>query len=200
MLFKKPKYYKDCSELPIGIFFKILETKDVNLLLIKGKHKKLLEVWESILKEYEQLTGSPEYTNQLAKTNNECKKTIRLNAIIAIYWLLHFDKEGDYSEQLAYWNVTGKDETQVRTQILQEQTKLNIDRIKLEARQKLKQSTQENKSFEDIKAIVEESRGGNYIDSNKVTVKEWIAMCKRLEEKSKAIKSISNGRGKDNGE
>jgi hypothetical protein len=193
MFLKKPKYYKDCSELPVGIFFKILETQDISLLCYYGKKKDLTEVWEAIIKEYEQLTGSPEYSTYLAKTNADCIRINRMNSLVGLYWLKHLDPTNDYSELETYWGVNGLDLNQIKTKLLQERTKFNIDIVKREAQKNLK-GDKEKQSMEDIKIMLEENLNKDYIDTEKVSVKEWVAMCKRVEQK---FKSLQHGR-KDN--
>jgi hypothetical protein len=201
-LLRKAKYYKDCSELPVGTFFKILDKQDLTLLCYYGKlkAKELQPIWELIISEYETLTGSPEYHNQLAKSNNDCIRITKLNAMIALFWLVHYDKDRDYSEELTYWGLRGNDEQSIKTQILLERTKLSIDQSKRKAKEQAKKFENEDKSFEDIKAIIEEWRSGNYIDANKMTVKEWVSVCKRINQKSKAIKALNDGRRANKGE
>lgn len=192
-MFVKPKYYKDCSELPVGIFFKILETQDLSLLCYKGKKKGLQEVWESIIKEYEQLTGIPEYSTYLAKTNADCIKINRMNSLIGLYWLKYLDPSNDHSALEDYWEVKGLDLNQIKTKILQERTKFNIELVKRESQKNIK-GNKEKQSMEDIKIMLEENLNKDYIDTEKVSVKEWVAMCKRVEQK---FKSLQHGR-KDN--
>lgn len=194
MFLKKAKYYKDCSELPVGVFFKILETQDVNLLCYSGKKKGLTEIWEAIIKEYEILTGSPEYSTYLAKTNADCIRINRMNSLVGLYWLKHLDPNSDYAELERYWGVSGMDLSGIRTKILQERTKFNIDIVKRDAQKKLKGETKKQ-SIEDIKIMLAENLNLKYeIDTDKTSVKEWVAMCNRVEQK---FKLLQHGR-KDN--
>lgn len=56
------EYYKNCSELPLKIFFEIANDVENNLhlLVIKGEFDKakMLEVWESIVLEYSKLDNN----------------------------------------------------------------------------------------------------------------------------------------------
>lgn len=191
MFLKKAKYYKDCSELPVGVFFKILETQDLNLLCYKGKKKDLEPIWEGIIKEYEILTGSPEYSTYLAKTNQDCIRINRMNSLIGLYWLKHLDPNSDYSELERYWGVSGMDLNGLKTKILQERTKFNIDQVKKEAQKNLK-GEQESATIDDIKIWLQENLNIKYeIDTEKTSVKTWVSMVKRVEAK---FKSLQHGR------
>ena len=61
-MFKKPKIYSSVDNCPIGIFNKVLETKDYNLLCYNGKAKpqRLLESFKIIYDEYLKLFGIPD--------------------------------------------------------------------------------------------------------------------------------------------
>lgn len=197
-VFKKAKIYKTCSELPIGVFFRILESNDLTLLCVEGKVKQdqLKLTWESIIKEYEVITGKPEYTNTLIRTIDDCKKIQRLNALTALFWMMCYEPNGDYAEHIEYWGIRGKDANSVKTQLLQERTKFNIDLIKREGKESVKARPQ---SFESLKAKVEYILNKDYIDETRTSVKQWVEYCKLVEEKTKAIKSVNErGRGKDN--
>lgn len=199
-VFQRAKIYSSCSELPIGVFFRILETNNLMLLCHKGKAKQdqVDKIWESIIKEYEVLTGKPEYTNVLIRTIDDCKKVQRLNALTALYWLMCYEPNADYKEYFEYWGVRGSDANSVKTQLLQERTKFNIDLIKREGKETVKVKP---KSFESIKARVEYALNKDCIDEAKTSVKQWIEYCNLVEEKTKAIKSVNErGRGKNNGE
>ena len=197
-VFKKVKVYSNCSELPIGIFFKVLESNDLTLLCAEGKAKQdqLKRTWESIIKEYEVITGKPNYTNTLVRTIDDCKKIQRLNALTALFWMMCYEPSGDYKEYIEYWGVRGSDANSVKTQLLQERTKFNIDLIKREGKETVKVKPQ---SFESLKAKVEYILNKDYIDETRTSVKQWVEYCKLVEEKTKAIKSVNErGRGKDN--
>ena len=197
-VFKKAKRYKTCSELPIGVFFRILGSNDLTLLCVEGKAKQdqLKLTWESIIKEYEVITGKPEYTNTLIRTIDDCKKIQRLNALTALFWMMCYEPNGDYDEHIEYWGIRGKDANSVKTQLLQERTKFNIDLIKREGKESVKARPQ---SFESLKAKVEYILNKDYIDEARTSVKQWVEYCKLVEEKTKAIKSVNErGRGKDN--
>lgn len=187
----KPRYYKDCSELPVKVFFKILETRDISLLCYRGKAKNLDVVWDKILDEYEKLTDSKEYTNQLNEANAEVNRVLRINGLINLYYLMTYDPDGDYTENLKFWGVGGSTKEDVKSEISTEKTLYEIRKDKEKALQKLKGKP---KSFEWVKAHVEDILGKNYLPTNEVTVKEWVEYCALANEKVKAIKSIANAR------
>ena len=188
MLFQKPKYYQDCSELKAATFFKILKTQKKTLLCYQGKPKKkdLDHIWESIENEYEKLTGSPKYYNHLAESNEECLQVIRINGLILLYWKKKLAPDNDYKEDEVYWDVEGLDANGIYTTILRERTKLNIKILQEQERNKLKET--KPVTIERIKHIVELALDKDYIDFEKISVAEWVDLCNILNERAEAAK------------
>ena len=188
MLFQKPKYYQDCSELKAATFFKILKTQDKALICYKGKpNKKDLDtIWASIEAEYERLTGNPKYFHQLAESNEECLDIIRNNGLVLLYWKKKLAPDKDWSEDEKYWDVEGLDANGIYTVILRERTKFNIRRLQAEEREKLKDH--KPVTIERVKHIVELALDKDYNDFEKISVLEWIDLCNILNERAEAIK------------
>src|SRR5574343_363897 len=140
MFLKKPKYYRDCSELKAATFFKILKTQDKTLLCYEGKpkQKELDAIWAAIELEYETLTGNPKYYHHLAESNEECLDIIRNNGLILLYWKKKLAPDKDWSEDEKYWDVEGMDANGIYTLILRERTRFNIRRLQKEERERLK--------------------------------------------------------------
>lgn len=193
MLFQKPKYYKDCSELKAAIFFKILKTQDKTLLCYQGrpKQKELDIIWDQIENEYEKLTANQKYYHQLAESNDECLDIIRNNGLVLLYWKKKLAPEQDWSDDEKYWDVEGYDANGIYSVIMRERTRFNIRRLQAEERAKLKETSQKTYSIERIKHIVEEALNKDYIDFEKISVLEWIDLCNILSERAEQIKGMA---------
>jgi hypothetical protein len=162
--------------------------------LITYPQAKLLDIWESILREYEELTGSFDYTQALRKVSSDTSKVNRLNGLMACYYLLETRPEIAL-EDLRYWKINLPDNSpaslnRLLTIINQERTRLNIEAIRKNV------SIQDKVEFEDLVMYVENNIGANYVqlDIDKITVVKWVKMLKSIERKSDAIKKQMNGR------
>src|SRR4030067_3721885 len=85
--------YLNCSTLPVKKFYKVIDTKELRHLLKTDNLPVydltyLSKVWESIMQEYQQLTNSLMYTNNLFKTGYNLQKNNRLNGMICCYHML----------------------------------------------------------------------------------------------------------------
>jgi len=139
MFLKKPKYYRDCSELKAATFFKILKTQDKNLLCYYGKpkQKEVEAIWAAIEFEYEQLTSNPKYYHQLAEANRDCEDIIRNNGLILLYWKKKLPPDKDWSEDEIFWDVEGLDAEGIYTVILRERTRYKIRKVQEKEREDL---------------------------------------------------------------
>lgn len=188
---KASNYYSNCSELPVSVFYDILESGDIKLLIKSGfvKIQTLKTAWNSIQKEFEQLTGTQKSQSNLFKTNHDLIRINRLNALITIYTLWQYRPNDNYSEELKYWGVNVTSVEHLKSVILQEKTNLNIKLLK---EQKPKQE-QESTSIE--KMVVEvENALNRTIQFESISVKKWVELCKSVEEKVKAINKAQHGR------
>lgn len=195
---KRAKVYRSCSELPVRVFFRILETGDVSPLCYQGKTTGLDQIWERIVQEYEALTDAQDYTQHLNSKNRDLLKVNRITALVTLYYLMAYEPDGDYKEYLRVWNVRGDTKEAVRTQILQERTKYEINQLKAQGREKMRDVHVQ--PFEEIKAVLELALGKNYIDPDRVTVKEWVYYCKLATQKAKQINRIADGNRANHGE
>ena len=184
---KKVRLHKDCSELPVMVFFKIVETGDLSLLVINGKptNRELTERWENILLEFERLTNSNDYRMQLRENSEDVRRVNRINALVSLYYINAFGGE-DISEDLKYWKVPGNDYTAAKLEIMRERTRLDIDQIE-RSKEKPKQD------FYDLWTAVENGLERN-IDVEHCSVKKWVSLCKSLEQKANSYKKLQHGR------
>ncbi len=197
MIFQKPKYYRDCSHLKMDVFLEILKTKDLNLLCYYGKPKsvELKTIWESIELEYENLTGNPKYYAEISAGNEECVFINRINGLVVLYDLMRLNPDKEFEEYKTYWEIEGIDLIGLKTTILRERTRYEISKDQEEARKKLKES--KPITIERLKIIIESALNKDYIDFSKITVTEWVEMCKVVEEKSNEQKRLSDAKRTD---
>ena len=177
------KIYSNCEEIPARVFFKILETKDLNLLCYQGKSKELDKVWNSIQKEYEKLTSDEEYIFDLNVKNDDLIKINRINALIAISWSKHLEPDKDVTEFEKHFGVLGLSEKELKMVIDRERTRLIINQDRRKGKEK--KVSKESKSFYDIMVILEDGLGRN-IDDN-ISLAKWVSECKLLEIKRKSL-------------
>lgn len=188
---KKSNIYSNCAELPVVIFYEILETGNIKLLIKSGfvKLAQLKKQWELIQQEFEQLTGNQKSHKSIVKSNFDLIRINRLNALITIYTLWQYRPKDNFADELKYWGVNVNSIDHLKTYILQEKTNLNIKLLKEQS----KQTDTEQKTLESIIVEVENALNRN-IEFEKISVKKWIELCKSVEEKANAIKKANNGR------
>jgi hypothetical protein len=182
------KLYSDCSELPITVFYRIIETGDLSLLTIEGNASAddLQRRWDEILREFEKLTGKANYQQYLRENAHDLAAVNRLNALISLYYIVIYSGD-DISQDAAYWKVKPTKEA-IRMVIMREQTRLNIATI-----EKTKTEPQKKTDFYDLWTSVENGLNRS-IDVENCSVRKWVSLCKSLEDKIKHLKKQGNGR------
>lgn len=189
-MFEKPKYYLDCAHLKMDLFLDIMETGNREPLCYFGKPNKkvLIEIWAKIEEEYEKITANPEYYQSLARTNEDYKVINRLEGLIILYNLMRLNPDNEYLDYKQYWEVDEVDLKGLESIIKREKTRFEIDKIQEKSLKKAKDDNVKPMTIEGVKLSVEEWLNKDYIDFSKITVKEWVEMCHRANEKSKALK------------
>lgn len=181
--------FENLSELPIINFFRIIETGDLTHLSknnIVDNADKAASHWEKLMFEFEALTGTGDYRMQLREDSEDTKSVNRVNALISLYYLNTLGGY-DISGDLKYWNVSGKDATAVKFEILREKTRFDIESIERNKGKDVK------RDFFDLWTAVENGLNRN-IDVENCSVKKWISLCKSLEEKANHYKKLNNER------
>ena len=172
---KDLRYLLECKELPIY---------DVS---------KLLSIWEDILKEYERLTENQSYTMSLRKISADNQKVNRIVGLTACYWMLKYKWPGG-EEDLKFWDISNCSLVNLKTIILREETKLNIQILRDKSHKKL-----ENNNFDFDKFLVSiENNLERNLDIESISVKKWVYLCKSIEEKSRQLEALTNGRRRQN--
>lgn len=167
------------------VFYQILETKNLSLLVESGKtNENLISVWDSIMREYQSLTKREDYSMNIRKTLSDVLKHNRLNGLISCYHLMRYGI--NCREQLKHWGVEAQNIQALEQKILQERTKLNIEVL-----QKYN-APQQREDFDRLFVLVENAFNRN-LDEN-MSLKKWVYLCKSLEEKVSQLESIRNGR------
>jgi hypothetical protein len=149
----------------------------------------LLPIWENIMYEYEELTNNHAYTHSLRKISNDNKKVNRITALIACFWLLKYN-DPKAKEDLKYWGLENITLIGLSTKILQEKTKLNIDKIRNNKNKQV-----ENFDFERVIVNMENNLERN-LDIDILTVKKWVRLCQSIDERAKQIEMLNQRRTK----
>lgn len=182
-----------------------METQDLRYLLptkklIEYDPKVLFKAWESIMKEYEQLTKRSIYSAQIRKETSDTKKENRLNGLISCYYLIKYcNKQG--IEDSKYWKIDINDFSstslnKIGTSILQEQTRLNIDKEKKKSIQ-LAQNKNVIPKYDKMLIMVENTLNRNLKDD--LTVSQWVYLLESIEERNKSLEAINNKKhGREN--
>lgn len=81
-------HYDSCSNLPLSIFCEITQRGNIELLSKDGQlHEETPDIWENIIQEYSELTGSQSVNNLTAKYNS----LVRLqNSYVTIKAMLRY--------------------------------------------------------------------------------------------------------------
>jgi hypothetical protein len=175
------RLYEDCTELPITVFYRIVESGDLSHLTIDGQftEEELQLRWDAIVREFEALTGKVTLQVQLQKNANDLAAVNRMNGLIALYYTIVYNG-GGIEQDAEYWGVKPSREA-VRMAIMREQTRLSI----LQAEKK-KNAPATKSDFYDIWTAVENGLNRN-IDVENCSVKKWVSLCRSLEEKVKHL-------------
>jgi len=184
--------YRTCDTLPAKKFFKALDDQDFRHILKcdylpEYSQEKLYPIWDSIIKEYDELTGKNTFGYQLMELKHEIKNINRLNGLNAAYQLMILDqKEG--LEDLKYWGVDVKvnshnERKRVLSMILMEQTKIKIQRMRQKSIPEQK-GTSFIDSLVSIEGILERN-----LDEDTITLTKWLSIVKNTNAKVKAIKN-----------
>lgn len=185
---KPAKLLSNCEVLPVTVFFKIIETGNLQLLVVDGKatDSELNTTWENILFEFEKLTNSNEYHMHIREQGEDVRRINRLNALVALYYIGAYGGE-DISEDASFWGVNGTDYNAVKLEIMRERTRLNIASIE-KSKEKPKQD------FYELWTAVENGLNRS-IDVENCSVRKWVALCKSLEKKADYYKKMNSKHG-----
>lgn len=186
---RRKSLYSNCSELPITLFFKIVESGDLRHLVIRGKFPDsyLRDTWDNITKEYERLTGTDAFSSEVIKSIVGARKMNRLTGLISAYYLLLY-QDPTAVESLRYWGITNPTLQNVEMKIKQEKTRLNIEAVQLANNRTESKSLDFEQIVIQVEGVLNQMglRHGELNVSN-MSVKKWCYLNKEIEKKAEQI-------------
>jgi hypothetical protein len=207
-------YYKNCDELPIYNFYKVLEEKDFNYLYPNfdgynavEKHQDIEKEWKRIYKEYLVLSGDKTTLEYYELIGDVMYLTTRYKVVSALLTILAtsaMEKEviSLYVAELKSWeyvintnNSFEKEMEKMVVQLKQSENKIRIKESKLEELKK-ENSSGENFTLIQQQVKLEQALNRNEIDVKKVSVSKWIVMMNEVKEiKEQQLKQQQQNNG-----
>lgn len=152
----------------------------------------MIKTYDSILLEFEELSGSKAYSNNLDELNYELKNNNRLLALINGYYLLKLDVKCGITD-LEYWGIYVKGNSLDDLKKVEQAIKALKTTIRINAIRNKKGKKEDKINFDRLLIRVENSLERNLIKDD-LTVSRWIEVIKSISEKQKEIKNIKDGR------
>ncbi len=173
--------WTSCDNLPVKIFYEILKTENLNLLVRSGNanQKKLSSVWADILDEYWQLTDKAKYLKNLRLAKSLIQKRNEYTTILGIVTLA--EAGAQVAEYLKYWKL--KNIAEAKQRILVLKTNINFALAKLNKDDDQKAAYNFYKDLAMLEQVLNRS-----IDGETITVSYWIELNKLAKEISKSKK------------
>jgi hypothetical protein len=207
-------YYRNCDELPIHNFYKVLEEKDFNYLYPEfdgyngvEKADDIDKVWKTIYDEYLDLSGDKTTMAYYELIGDIMYLTTRYKVVSALLSVLvtsAMEKEVRllYITELKGWdysiNLKNPIEKELERMVVQLKQSENKIRIKESELEDLKKQNSSNENFTLIQQQVklEQALSRNEIDVRKVSVSKWIVMMnevKEMKEQQRKQQQKNNG-------
>lgn len=174
--------YKSLNQLPVKIFYEILETGNLELLG-KANQKELTKLWSELIEEYWRLTDPINYKRRLSQSTQIIMWQNEINVLFGALVLADLgDKRG--IDAMRYFKCSSIEQTENRINVLK--TKINIKVFEIEQKEN-KGSVKKLNFYKDL-AVLEQILNRT-IDHEKTTVIYWIEL-------NKLAKQLSDGRNK----
>lgn len=203
------KYYRNCDELPIYRFYKLLETRDYSYLYLDFDEynkvsigKNISEVWEKIYEEYLKLVGDNTMLLYYEVVNDLLYLETRYTIASTLLQQISMGKMSEdmlkaYVLELKNWgyriNLENDLQEELKLVIKQLRGSENKIRLKKEEKKQLeKVGSKDKMSLIEQVVKLEQALSRNEIDTKKTVVSKWIALVKE-------VKVINEQRKKKNG-
>ena len=203
------KYYRNCDELPIYRFYKLLETRDYSYLYLDFDEynkvsigKNISEVWEKIYEEYLKLVGDNTMLLYYEVVNDLLYLETRYAIASTLLQQISMGKMSEdmlkaYVLELKNWgyriNLENDLQEELKLVIKQLRGSENKIRLKKEEKKQLeKVGSKDKMSLIEQVVKLEQALSRNEIDTKKTVVSKWIALVKE-------VKVINEQRKKKNG-
>ena len=204
--------YKDCGDMPILNFDIVNKTGDLKYMVVGYDGYKDLkppkganERWQAIRKEWLELVDDNEmayYHNLVSEciyleTKRDAVKFILENIFRRNMSPLTFRTYANSLSDWGYkWNFKNDKLTELKRQlkiVRISENKLSLKLDELKSYRESKNMSSEATSLEKQAVILEEASGRNHIDIKTTSVKKWVAISKRAEERQNQLKK-ANGK------
>jgi len=203
------KYYRNCDELPIYNFYKVLERRNYAYLYLDYDEyneisidKNIPEVWEKIYEEYLKLVGDNTMLIYYELINDLLYLETRYAIASTLLQQISMGRMTEstllaYVLELKRWgyriNLDRPLEQELRLAIKQLKGSENKIRLKKEEKKQLeKRGSKDKMSLIEQVVKLEQALSRNEIDTKKTVVSKWIALVKE-------VKVINEQRKKQNG-
>ena len=198
------RYYRNCNELPIYNFFKIVETKNISYLYVDydeyndiSQKDDLSKIWKAIYEEYAELTDDRstliyyELIGDIMYYQTRYKAVSMLLSIMVNSPMteeildLYIAKLKEWRYKIDKTKPLGKELEKMLIQLKQSENKIRILEAELEV---LKKKNNDGKSLTltEQQVKLEQALGRNEIDIRKVSVVKWQMMIKKVKKINKA--------------
>jgi len=182
------QYYKSCDDLPLKIFFKIVETGNLKHLVISNSYdftikKDLPQLWESILIHYAKISGDPDILTKFESFKELYQLIATYDIINAMIYTLYYRYNKQYIDELEMFGylVTIKNNcidikslencTQMSRSILND-----IEKIKLSLFEEDKKPDLQNIFYKTMAWLI---KGYGNLEEN-ITVSKYVALRNHL--------------------
>lgn len=203
------KYYRNCEELPIYNFYKVLDKKDFSYLVVDynaydkiDRNEELISLWENIYEEYLRLSKNNtmllyyETVSELLYLESRYEVAMTLLQQISMG---RMDKNmlNAYVLELNKWNYILDIKKPLKDELNRLTMQLKQSENKIRLKQSIKKELEDgNKEIPmtlvEQQVKLEQSLSRNEIDTKKTSVLKWIQLIKE-------VKFINEERIKNNG-
>lgn len=189
--------YDSPDIIPAKIYFKILETGEVELLSTEiKKFDKLIEIWEKINEEYVSENKKQKQDKSFDLYKRIESLSAKFEAIKLSVMVLKYQDDQELKDLLLkYGYKFSDDEEKDLDRILRESESLQI-KIENLRNQLPKVDNKKKLSFDETVMSYAAFTGSGFIDTNKITLTQYDALINIGNQKMKALES--HGQGKNN--
>ena len=185
-------FYKDCSELPLRIFFQVAETLNYNLLLkkIEGYIDEVIlsMVWEDIVSDWISISGNAKIQNVVDKTDQQFKQTAKYCEVKAMLLYLVGAYKQEYVDRLAElgYKIDATDRKSLIETIKANNSRSNQINTRVKILQKeIEQVSESTKKQTFDGAMAEISTELKFEPDNNITCRRYLEYKKQIRERNR---------------
>lgn len=170
-----------CEDLPIKIFYEILKTENLNLLIRKGNasQDQLKNKWADILDEYWNMTNAGLYQSNLRRAKSLIQKQNKYTSLMAILTLAELGI--NVKDKLKYWGLETVKEALRQVRVLKTKIAMKMAELQGEETKKIVYNF-----YKDL-AILEQLLNRS-LNVETLTVSYWVELHKLAKQINKTKK------------